>query len=268
MTRFLTSLLSFLCITSVVLAQASKLEESLKEPIPEATDANAKKIIQAHLRARGGLQNILAIRNMELNGNFREGKQDWELHILRMAPDMYLEETSKSLLGRTSTSIEAYDGSMAWTYDSADKKKLPYAVKGKEAGKIKQEADFYGPFVNSEAKGYFFKYVGKKNSRGRSNYIIKLYNPAGYTKLVYFDAKNFMISRISWESVVKKSIVQLDTYITKYRKVNKVWMGEKLEMAIAKQAYGHLTFTSIKANTQLTANDFKMPRKKEVWLKR
>jgi len=199
------------------------LEAELKYPIPAQTDATSIKIINAHNLVKGGLENIYAIRNLELKGKLLEGKQDYTIKEYRRAPGSFRIETSQKKMGRIETNIEGYNGTTAWEYDLRSKHPLP-DVLGKAKTKLfKRKAPFYGKFVNWEQQGYVFQYQGEVKSRGIKNYLVRLFYPNGNIQDFYFDAKNFMVTRISWEEVLMKSIVRFDVFIIKYRKVDGVF---------------------------------------------
>ncbi|WOO39271.1 hypothetical protein [Rubellicoccus peritrichatus] len=271
MRAFLTSTLLFLLVVPVFAQpnEAESIDAKLREAIPDdGTDAASKKILETHLRSLGGLGRIMTIRNTVSKGILKEAKEDYDMVYYRAAPDKIRVETSQTFMGRPQTLIEGYNGEIAWEYDKRSENAFPKEVSAKQAADLIQEADFYGPLVNWEEKGYVFKYEGEVKSRGRKHYLLKMFYPNGRTVYFYFDAKTLLVTRVGREKNVRNTLVDTDVYYTKYDRVDGIWMPVKYEFALEDQIFGSLTLDSIEANQPMDLEIFNVPKIKERWLRK
>lgn len=244
------------------------LEASLREKVPEATDASSEKILHAHIKALGGMERILAITNTVSKGRLREGRNEYDVLYYRAAPDKLRVETTESKLGRKFTETQGYNGEKAWRMDDRTKNRFPTEMSQEAATGFIQEANFYGPLVNWQSGDNRFTYEGEVNSRGRKHHLLKMVNPEGRATFIYFDASTLMVTRVGQQRILKKSIVEQDTYYTKYERIDGVWYPTRLEFAISGQTFGNLEFSSIATNQPLEAGLFDEPLVKEVWLRK
>lgn len=271
MKAFVTLACLFLFVAPVFAQfdEEDSVEAKLREAIPDSgTDAASKKIIETHLRALGGVGRVMTIQNTISKGVLKEAKEDYDVTYYRAAPNKIRTETSQSIMGRPQVQLEGYNGEIAWEFDKRAERAFPKEIDAKVAAELIQEADFYGPLVNWEEKGYIFTYEGEVKSRGRKHYLLKMFYPNGRTVYFYFDAKTLMVTRVGREKNIRNTIVDTDTYYTKYDRVEGVWMPVKFEFALEDQIFGSLVFDSIEANQPIDPELFSMPKIKEHWLKK
>lgn len=243
------------------------IEARLREPIPPATDAASEKIIEAHLRALGGLGRVMAIQNTVSQGTLREAKEESRITYYRAAPNLMRTESVKQQHGRTAEVIRGYNGERAWLFDKSERHPFPTTMNEPEARSFILQADFHGPIINREAQGNIFRYEGEVRSRGRKHYLLKMFDPNGRTTYLYFDAETMLVTRTGRQESLHGSIVDFDTYYTRYQRVDGVWMPSEIEMAIGNQVYGTLKWNSIQANQSLNPEIFEEPKVREVWLR-
>ncbi len=256
-------------IPGVVPAQEENdLEAKLRETVPKESDAASIQIIDKHLQVLGGVGRLRTITNTVSHGIKREGKEEWDITITRAAPNKLRIETTKTEMGRPDTTIEGTNGEAYWTFRPEVKNALPAEMSKKQAEQFSLEADFYGPLVNREEKGYIFQYEGEAKSRGRKHYLVKMFYPNGHTAYFYFDTKTLMVTRVGREEIISNTIVDTDTYYTKFERVDGVWMPSQLEFALEDQVFGSLKLSDIEPNRPLDSTTFDIPRVKEVWLRK
>lgn len=248
--------------------EVGDLEAKLREVVPEETDAASLKIIDKHLQILGGLGRIKTIINTISRGTLRESKAELDVTLYRAIPDRLRMETTKSVMGRPDTTIVATNGEDYWRFEPTAEHAQPSEMPKKEVRDFKLEADFYGPLVDWRDKGYVFRYEGEVKSRGRKHYLLRMFFPNGRSLFFYFDAKTLMVTRTGQETIVGKSIVDKDTFYTKYERIDGVWMPTQMEFALEGQVYGSMVLSSIEANRPLDAGLFDIPKVKENWLRK
>lgn len=263
-------LLLVLSVPAWVTAQDEGREDDpLREPVPAKSDANAVKIVDAHLRARGGLERLAAARSLYTEETVREGKREYRVAVHRTRPSQIRRVTvTDGPPGEDDLKvIEGHDGQQAWVYDLTREHPFPKEIGGKEAKDLAAEADFLGPLYDWQAKGYVLQYEGKVSFRGRPQYLVKLYYPDGLSRYYYIDAQNFLVTREGWPENRQGVVVEMDLYHVKYRDVDGIWFPEKTELAITGKVYGSRELTDLRVNPPAAAQGYTMPKPREVWLR-
>ena len=240
--------------------QDSALQEALREPIPAATDDASKKIIAKHLAFRGGEGRLRNLRGVHLSGKFKEGRDEYKVLCWESPADKIRLEQIYRNLGREERVIYGFDGEQGWVHDQRKKDPSPVNKKPEDIPRILRQTTFHSPFIDPEAQGLIFQYEGKVNSRGRSNHLLKMYQPNGLAEHFYFDANTFLITRHSRKEVVKGFVVEKDELFSKYTKVSNIWLPEKVEFAAAKQVYGQFIIDRHVLNPTTAADLYSMPR--------
>ncbi|QYY34922.1 hypothetical protein [Ruficoccus sp. ZRK36] len=238
----------------------------LVESIPASTDTASRKIIETHLRALGGPEALVRIQAVRVTSQQREGKTEFEEVLIQARPKRFYQQITTTHLGTDEVLVTGFDGETLWTQETSDKRALPQTISGKELAAA-QEGYFLDPCLNWEANGYTFAYMGEVKSTGRKHYLLKLFLPSGHTRFLYFDAKTLLITRIGRETLIKRTIVDMDDYFTSYEKVQGVWFPTAVEKRMEDEVYGHSAVKLIEVNPQLEPGLFSMPQVQEIWLR-
>jgi len=240
---------------------------TLREPIPDQSDPVAEKLIATSFKAKGGLTNFLAMRNVKMTTKIREGRRDFERIFYFGYPDKIRIETITRQRGEEFKVIEGFDGENAWVYDLTQKHPFPQEVGGARKKEMARTADFHGPLANWQTKGYVAEYLGPVNSRRFKNYVVKLYDEQGIPQYFYFDAKNYLLTRHGWPTIRNDVIVNHDHFYVKYEKVRGVYLPTTIEMAIESQTYGEIAVENLEFDQTFPPGFFEIPKVKEVWLR-
>ena len=170
-------------------------EEGEKKPpeivAPEKTDDTSAKIIELHLKGRGGLDALKAIKTLKIKGSLREGRKYYQMTWYRQAPNKYRVERKHHLMGKSHILVQAFDGTTAWSQDASPERKDPVVMPKKEAAAFILESDFHGPLVDWKEKGHKFLYVGEESLGERKVYSVKTFLKDGPVVYHYFDSKTF-----------------------------------------------------------------------------
>ena len=71
------------------------------------------------------------------------------------------------------TAVQAYDGTTGWMIMPFAGKTDPEKMPEELAGEIEEQADFYGPFVDTEEKGYTLELAGEDEVDGTPVYTVR-----------------------------------------------------------------------------------------------
>jgi len=178
----------------------------------------ADDVINAYLKARGGLAKIRAVQTERVTGTvtFAPGVEG-PFFVERKRPlKMRMEIT---LNGQTL--IRIYDGkSSGWIYNPFAPDAAVEPMKPPDLQGITEEADYEGPFVDYKAKGNRIEYVGREDVEGKPAQKLKLTSKQGEVGYFFFDVDTGFI--VKWQGTRKNGDkdVPWETYFRDVREVD------------------------------------------------
>ncbi len=239
---------------------------ALRLTVPAATDESARQLLQVHNVARGG-DALGKIKNWQGKGTLREGRNEYRIQDSALAPDKWRREKTERIRGREITVLEGFDGTTGWIMDMSRRNPLPERMDTEQARETALRADFFGPLVNWEAKPNVFTYLGEERSRGRDEYVLRMFYPDGLFVDFYLDRRNRLVTRISKREIMSGAIVNFDTHITRYERLQGVWMPMAMRFTLNGQPFGHLEYRELELNAEVDPAFFTIPQVEEVWLR-
>ena len=126
--------------------------------------------------------------------------------------------------------IQAYDGTGApWISHSDVRDGAALDMPEVEAKDFVTNADFDGPLINSEQKGFSVDYAGEESVAGRNAYKLLLMNKSDDIFFLWVDAENYEIVKRTVYRVVKDQRVAVDTFFKDFREVGGVLQPHRIE---------------------------------------
>src|ERR1700730_2651799 len=153
----------------------------------------ADEIVTKYLAARGGRDNIKALRSQRVTGAISFGPgMDGSFLVERERPlEMHMEV---SLNG--ASVIRVYDGkSSGWIYNPCAGNPAVQPMTEADLRNIFDEADFEVPFVDYKEKGNQLEFAGKTDVDNKPAYKLKLTNKNGDVSYFSFDAATYLLVR-------------------------------------------------------------------------
>jgi hypothetical protein len=219
------------------------------------------EVINSHVDAIGGYENLKAIKTMEINGDMKMGGMEFPFIV-------YMKRQEKVLIESTiqgKTMKRAYDGDVAWMINpfagTGDPEKL-------DEGQTKfmiSMADFDGELVDYEDKGSTVELIGKEDFEGTEVYNIKLVDKYGDTFNYYIDAENYLILKETSKRKLGEKEIETETITSDFKDVNGIMMPFMIEVETDANPMGTQTILLDKVNQNVTIDDniFVMPKDDE-----
>jgi len=178
----------------------------------------ADDIINAYLKARGGVAKIKAVQTERVSATitFAPGVQG-PLSVERKRPlKMHMEVIINGL-----SLIRVYDGKSAgWVYNPFAPNAAVVPMTADDLRGIAEEADFEGPFVDYKAKGNQIEYAGKDEVDGVAAQKLKLTGKQGDVSYFLFDASTGLIMKWQGTRKLGDKDVPWETSFRDFREVN------------------------------------------------
>jgi outer membrane lipoprotein-sorting protein len=219
----------------------------------------ADDVINAYLKARGGVAKIKAVQTERVTGTitFAPGVEG-PFFVERKRPlKMHMEITVNG-----QSLIRVYDGkSSGWIYNPFAPNASVTAMSPADLAGIADEADFEGPFVDYKAKGNQLEYVDKEQIDGKIVSKLKLTTRQGDVSYFFFNASTGLIMKWQGTRKVNDKEVPWETYFRDFREVDGLKYPFLVESAAAdSDQIQKITATKIETNIPLDDSLFAKPK--------
>jgi outer membrane lipoprotein-sorting protein len=242
------------------LLRPSLIAAALVFSLPLALQAQtADDVINAYLKARGGLAKIKAVQTERVTGviTFAPGVEG-PFFLERKRPlKMHMEITING-----QSMIRVYDGkSSGWIYNPFAPNAAVLPMTPTDISGIADEADLEGPFVDYKAKGNQIEYAGKEQIDGKIVHKLKLTAKQGDASFFFFDAATGLLMK--WQGLRKVGDKELpwETYFRDFREVDGLKYPFLVESAaVESDQIRKITATKIETNIPLNDSQFAKPK--------
>lgn len=222
-----------------------------------ASAQTAEELVAKNLQAKGGVEKIKAIRSLRMTGRMDQGGFKLDVGQESKLPDMLRETfTFQGMMG-----IEAYDGSVAWRISPFEGRKDPEMMGEDDARVLIEDADFYGPLVDYQAKGNRIEYLGHDTVDGDDALRLKVTLKNGDIIYYLLDPDTFLEIRTERQTFIRGSIRESVQELGSYKQVNGVYFPFSVDSGPKSNpnARARVTFDKIEANVDIPDTQFKMP---------
>jgi hypothetical protein len=217
----------------------------------------AEELVRRNLEAKGGVEKIKAIKTLRMSGKVQQGSFTADVGEDAMAPNLLRQNFTIQGM----TAIQAYDGKMGWKISPFEGRKDAQLVGEDELRDLIEDADFYGPLSDYEARGNKVEYIGHDTVDGDDVYRLKVTLKNGDIYYYYLDPETFLEVRTERVQFVRGAVKESVIECGSYKLVAGVYFPFTVE-ASSKQNPGSqskITFDKIEANVAIDPAEFKMP---------
>jgi outer membrane lipoprotein-sorting protein len=190
---------------------------------PAAFPYTAAELAAKNVEAKGGLEKLRAISSLRLEGRIsvNNGTLEFTSVTLVKPPGSIRYEAAIQGL----TQVQAYDGKQAWQINPFQGRKDPERLSADDAkGMGEDAADFAGPLVDYEARGYTLDYLGTEDLDGSPALKLRVSRPNGDITFVYLDPDQFLDVRIVNRRIEHGVPHETVTDYSDYEKVGEVYL--------------------------------------------
>jgi len=159
------------------------------------------------------------------------------------------------------TQVQAYDGTHAWQISPFQGRKDPQKLSADDAKALGEEAaDFTGPLVDYQAKGYTLDYLGTEDVDGTQAHKLRVTRRNGDITFVYLDPDYFLeirtINRRIEHGVPRETVTDYGDY----EKVDGVYLPFAQESGLKGSSERQkLQYDKAQANATIDDTVFRFP---------
>ena len=217
----------------------------------------AEELVAKNILAHGGVEKIKSIKTLRMTGRLQSGSFQAQVGHYTMAPDLMRQTFTVQGM----TEIEAYDGSVGWKISPFEGRKDPELLGEDELRPLMEEADFYGPLVDYQAKGNRVEYLGHDTVDGDDAYKLKVTLKNGDIVYYYLDPETFLEIRVENVRFIRGAVREDFREPGSYKLVGGVYYPFSLESGSKLQPGNtvRITIDKIEVNVPLDKKEFQMP---------
>jgi outer membrane lipoprotein-sorting protein len=224
-----------------------------------ADEMTLDKLIAMNLDAKGGeeaLRDVKSVRvtgTMSMGGGQVEAPFTWEWkapHKLRM------EFTVQGMTG-----VQVYNEGEGWMVMPFTGSSEPQKMPTDQLNNYEDQADFAGPFVDTEEKGYTLEYGGEDEVDGTPVYKVKVTNRHGDVTWVYLDKDYGLEIESRSTRTINGQEIEATTSIGDYKEVGDLMLAHSYDAKLANAAVPGqtITFENVELNPDIPDSEFEMP---------
>lgn len=240
---------------------------TIEEPVAPESDATAARIVDLHLKARGGEDKLRAIQAYRLKGHVSEGIREYEVTHYFRAPAKYRRETFREELGWKYLTVFATDGEHVWRQEIKPELKPAWIVEEDAKDEALPESFLLDQLIDWKEKGHHLIYAGKATIAGVPTYIVKAELNGGPKVYYYFDQKHFLIRNIGRQVMIAGKLVDVDHFPLRWQMVDGVRFEAAYELRNRGELLRRVEYKSIEVDPVLDEEIFKLPQYRELWLR-
>lgn len=216
-----------------------------------AQSPNLDSLVQAHFKARGGLERLLAIQSVIMKGKASVGSVygDYAVYIKRPNLIRIDLEAPNTILQ------QGFDGNRAWIYAPNNGITTVEDMNIADKNRLIKEADIDGPFMNYKEKGIELSYEGIDLVEGKQTHHIKLILPEGGSKHIYLDTKTLLtVKEASYRTVkgnspVSTNLVKVESIFEGYSNHHGIFMPKVITTYMDSNLLSILKIDSVEFNS-------------------
>ena len=225
----------------------------------------AEELVQKNLLAHGGIDKIKSVKSLHMTGRLQSGSFTVQVGRDALAPNMVRE--TFTIQGMTA--IEAYDGATGWKISPFEGRKDPELLGEDDMRTLVEEADFYGPLVDYQAKGNKVEYLGHDTIDGDDAFKLKVTLKNGDIVYYYLDPETYLEIRVENVRFIRGAVQETFREMGSYKLAGGVYYPFSMQEG-SKQHPGDTSRVGIEkleVNVQLEKSLFQMPGSKGGALK-
>lgn len=216
-------------------------------------------IIDGYVKARGGLDKLMAIKTIRYTGSL--SGMGAEIPLTQVIKRDNKVRMEMSFQGQTM--VQAYDGSTGWFISPFSGKNEPDKMTPEQIKQMRESAEIEGRLCNYKDKGYTVELEGKDDLEGTDTYKIKLTDKDGDISYYWIDSQSFLLLKQSAKRKFKEKEVQTSTSFSNYQPTDGVQFPMSKEIkSEGREGSQKIIYTKIETNIDLDDSLFKMPETK------
>jgi photosystem II stability/assembly factor-like uncharacterized protein len=231
-------------------------------PAASAHALGVDEVVARAIAAQGGADKLRAIRSLRITGTLHLGGEGFSLDaqigtLYQRNGRIRSEFTLQGLTG-----VDALDGNDAWHFQPFQGRREAQRATDDEVALMSEDAEFEGPLLDWQKKGYKIDYLGTEDVDGTLAHKLRVVRKSGNINWIYLDPDTFLVIRSVQQAKVRGAERVSETDYGAYESVAGVWMPFSYETG-PKDApkNSRVTVDRAEVNVDIDGAAFRYPKK-------
>lgn len=259
------------CLFLLCFATALSASESSKgiwpaSEVPDSSDSTSLRILNLHLKARGGPEKIRLVSTLILRGRLQEGRESFDLTRYHARPASLRSERRRDHLGWQYHTVTVVTPESGWSQAVLPETDRPGTLSDDDHRRWLLEARLPFLLLHPDQQGHRFVYKGKVRFAGKEAYLLHGFLASGTQLDVHIDAETFHVLNYRHPFRIAGKKVLVDRMPLGLRRIDGVWFESGYDFRVKGESLRRIEFTEIIPNHALPAKAFQRPRSSSITL--
>lgn len=248
-------------------------ELSLFEELPPESDPEALRIVESHIRSRGGREQLSKTLSMRREGRVREGKTEYRSTWQWSRLDGFREDRMREHLGRTHHSVRAFTESAQWKCELRPQSSRPAELSSAQGEAFRWENELYTgflPFVydsDNDPARHVFAYDGEGRFDGKTAHVVRSRFSDGRRATFYFSTTRFELLGVRFREPFADRQVMIEAVPSGTVQIDGLQLESGFDFRVGGTIYRRVRFERTTLNSHTSPAVFAKPEVREVWLR-
>lgn len=223
-----------------------------------AADGDVDDIVNKHIAALGGAENIRAIKSSKTTGKMVMGGGQMEATMVAYTTRPNLTRVEIEIQGQKI--IQAFDGTTSWALNPMSGNNEPQKAPADEAKSASDNADPDGsPLLDYKKKGTAVELLGKEDVEGVMAHKLKVVLKSGTLSTIYIDPKTFLPVKIATKRKQMGQELDMEMFPSNFKAVDGVLMPFTTEVKVGGRSMVQTLIDKIEPNVAIDARIYAFP---------
>jgi outer membrane lipoprotein-sorting protein len=218
------------------------------------------ELVEKHIEARGGLENIHSITTMRINGKFFDSGMEIPFVATWKRPNLL--RIDMNLQG--ALFAKAYDGQVVWIINPFSGSNAPQKDSEFEQKTFPVHADIDGFLVDWKDKGYTVESSGKDEVEGTEVFHLRVDTHREVKVDLYLDTEYFLIIKMTYVATEDEKEWEVDMFYSDFKEVGGVVLPHLYDVRVGGQTTEQYLFEMYEFGVEVDDSIFAMPAVEET----
>lgn len=215
----------------------------------------ADEIINKHIEAKGGMEEMEAAKSMVMTGKMTMQGMEVPFTVSMKRPAKFrMDATFQGF-----TIVQAYNGETGWHIQPFGGTKDPQAMSEAQLRDARVQADFDGMLIGYKDAGYTAEMIGEEMVGETKAYHLQLTDKDSTAYQYYLDAATFLPLKTSVKQEAQGVTYDVVTEFGDFKEVAGVMMPHSIKTSTAGQLLNSMAIEKIEVNIDVDDAIFEMP---------
>ena len=236
-------------------------------PRPDKTDVTSLKLIDLHLKARGGRIELEKIRSVTCKGALWEGQKEYAIEVTYGSPDKIRVLADYFSRGYNYITLRATDGTNSWAQPIEPDKRSPKPVSGLDRQLLELDACLPFLMLQADRLGVVFKYIGEDTFADQKVYVVHAWLRNELEIEILLDAKSFMVLNYRQPFAIGNQTLIVDRMPIGLSRVMDTWWEQGYNYALRGKGMQKVIYKKMTGSPESQEDLFEQPPTQERWLR-